>query len=89
MRYEWDPDKAASNLTKHGVDFADAALALEDDLALTIRDSASEAEERFITLGTDPTGRLLAIAYTFRGETLRIISARAATSRERRNYEAT
>jgi uncharacterized DUF497 family protein len=85
--YEWDPAKARRNLEKHGVDFADAAIALEDEFALTIEDPKSAAERRFITLGADPTGRLLAVVYTFRGERIRIISARKATSHERRTYE--
>ena len=56
--------QAKRNFEKHGVDFADAALALEDALALTIRDPDAMTEERFITLGADPFGRLLAVAYT-------------------------
>ena len=51
MSYEWDPAKARANLSKHGVDFADAAIALEDDQALTIRDPLSSDEERWITIG--------------------------------------
>lgn len=89
VRYEWDPEKARQNLEKHGVDFADAVAALEDDLALTQRDPSFEAEERFITMGMDPFSRLLVVVYTWRGERIRIISAREATSRERRQYEET
>lgn len=85
--YEWDPAKARRNLEKHGIDFADAAIALEDEFALTIEDPKADVEQRFITLGLDPTGRLLAVVYTFRGERVRIVSARRATSRERRTYE--
>ena len=84
--YEWDEGKAAANLRKHGVDFADAALVLEDELALTLRDLHTE-EERFVTLGKDPNGRLLVVVYTWRGERIRLISARAMTSKERRQYE--
>ena len=87
MNYDWDRRKAKRNFEKHGVDFADAALALEDALALTIRDPDAMTEERFITLGANPFGRLLAVAYTWRGEGIRIISARKATPRERRRYE--
>lgn len=87
VRYVWDPEKARQNLQKHGVDFADSVAALEDDLALTQRDPGSEAEERFITMGMDPSGQLLVVVYTWRGERIRIISARKATSRERRQYE--
>ena len=84
--YEWDEEKAAANLRKHGVDFADAALVLEDELALTLRDLHTE-EERFVTLGKDPSGRLLVVVYTWRGERIRLISAREMTSKERRQYE--
>ena len=84
--YEWAEEKAAANLRKHGVDFADAALVLEDELALTLRDLHTE-EERFVTLGKDPSGRLLVVAYTWRGERIRLISAREMTSKERRQYE--
>ena len=84
---EWDEEKAAANLRKHCVDFADAALVLEDELAVTMRDLYSEREERFVTLGSDPIGRLLVVVYTWRGERARLISAREATSKERREYE--
>lgn len=88
MSYEWDPVKAESNLEKHGVDFADAALALEDDLCSTIQDEYSESENRFVALGADPLGKLLVVVFTYRGDVIRIISARDATKRERRYYEA-
>ncbi len=55
---EWYPAEAASNRRKHGVDFADAALALEDELALTVLDPDSDEEDRFVTLGMDSTGDL-------------------------------
>jgi uncharacterized protein len=87
VEYEWDEKKAAANLRKHRVDFADAALVLEDELASTMRDLYSEREERFVTLGREPNGRLLVVVYTWRGERARLISAREATSKERRDYE--
>ena len=87
MEIEWDAKKAASNLRKHGIDFADAALVFEDDLALTRPDLHSHHEERFVTLGCDPQGRLRVVVYTWRGERLRLITAREATSKERRQYE--
>ena len=83
---EWDPEKARQNLKKHGVRFADAVAALEDEFALTVRDPYSE-EERWATLGTDSTGRVLVVVYTWRGERIRLISARRATSSERQKYE--
>lgn len=85
MSYEWDPKKAARNLRKHGVDFADAVTALEDELALTIDDDYPH-EQRFVAIGTNALGRVLVVAYSFRGETIRIISAREATPHERRQY---
>lgn len=87
MEYEWDPAKARANLAKHGVAFADAALALEDELALTIRIDLRSGEDRFVTMGLDPLGRLLVVAYSLRDERIRLISARGATSQERRRYE--
>lgn len=87
MELEWDPAKAESNFQKHGVDFADAAIALEDPLALSMRDPASYEEERFLCLAMDPLERLLVVVFTVRGERIRLISARVATGRERRQYE--
>jgi uncharacterized protein len=85
VSFEWDPQKAARNLSKHSADFADAVTALEDELALTL-DDKYPYEQRFITIGTDALGRVLVVVYTFRGEVIRIISAREATPRERRQY---
>lgn len=87
MEYEWDDQKAASNLIKHSVDFADAASVLEDEAAITVIDEFAD-EERFITIGLDALNRLLVVVYTWRGEeTIRLISARKATPHERRQYE--
>ncbi len=83
---EWDPQKALTNLKKHGVSFAEAVTALEDDLALTLEDE-HPAEARFISLGRSDTGRILVIVYTYRAERIRIISARPASARERKAYE--
>jgi hypothetical protein len=85
--FEWDEQKAISNLRKHDVAFADAVSAVEDDaLALTIPDDSSE-EDRFVTIGTDLLGRTLVVVYVWRGNRVRIVSARKATPRERRAYE--
>jgi uncharacterized DUF497 family protein len=86
--YQWDPDKARVNLKKHRVDFADAVGVFEDPLALTIDDLASPEEPRWVTLGMDFEGRLLVVVYTYRGEAIRLISARKATKRERECYES-
>jgi uncharacterized DUF497 family protein len=87
MVVEWDPTKAQQNLRKHGVSFADAVTVLEDERALTDRDVSSEEEERWVTMGIDAEGRVLVVVYTWRGESLRLISARSATRAERRVYE--
>ena len=86
MDCEWDPAKARANLKKRGIDFADAVSALEDEAALTIRDPYSEDEERWITLGMDALGRILVVIYGWRGERVRLISARPATSHEAEQY---
>ncbi len=86
MSYEWDPDKARSNLKKHGVSFADAVGVFEDDNAITIHDE-HDREDRFITIGRDFLSRILIVVYTFRDIVIRIISARKATARERKLYE--
>jgi uncharacterized DUF497 family protein len=83
---EWDPEKAAENLRKHGVDFADAVTVLDDEMALT-RSEDSPGEDRSVTVGVDALGRLLVVVYTWRGEEIRVISARRATPAERRVYE--
>ena len=88
MGCEWDPAKARANLRKHGVDFADAVIALEDDLALTIADPDAEGEERFVSLGMDAECRLLATIFTLRGNRVRLISSRRATRAESRAYES-
>ena len=85
LSYEWDPKKAADNLRKHGVEFADAVTALEDPLALTLDDNHLN-EQRFITLGTDAMGRVLVVVHGSREGNIRIISARKATTREHRQY---
>jgi uncharacterized DUF497 family protein len=84
--FEWDRRKAESNLRKHGVDFADAATIFDEEYAVTMSD-ASSGEERFVALGTDALGRLLVVVYTWRGDRIRLISARQATRSERRIYE--
>ena len=87
MTYEWDPAKAAANAEKHGVDFADAVIALEDDRALTIADPDSDDEDRFVSLGMDPVGRLLVTVFTMRNDSVRVISSRKASKAERNRYE--
>ncbi len=87
MSYEWDPNKAKSNHKKHGVKFADAIGVFEDENAITIEDD-HEKEDRLITIGMDFLSRILVVVYTFPDIVIRIISARKATARERKMYEA-
>ncbi len=84
---EWDSRKAAANLKKHGVDFADAATVLYDDRAVTIREDWA-GEERYVTIGMDALARILVVVYGWRGDRPRLISARSATRQEREQYEA-
>lgn len=86
MSYEWDPAKAQANFTKHGIRFSDAIGALQDDLALTVRDPYSEAEERWVTLGMDSLLRILVVVHVWRDDKIRVVSARLATPRERQQY---
>jgi uncharacterized protein len=86
MAYQWDREKAAANVNKHGIDFADAVSIFSDDLALTVTDERFE-EERFITIGMDALGRVLVVVYTWRGNEIRLISARKAMRHERTQYE--
>ena len=88
MEFEWDPRKAANNIRKHGVRFAEAATVFEDDAALTMPDD-DPREERFVALGTGSRGRILVVVYTVRGELIRIVSARKATRAERSQYGST
>ena len=86
MEFEWELRKATANLRKHGVDFADAATVLYDDLAITFPDD-HPSEERFVTIGMGALGRVLVVVYAWRNDRARLISARHATRRERGQYE--
>lgn len=85
MRCEWDPAKAEANRKKHGIRFADAVAILSDERALTLNDPHPR-EERYITLGMDGLARLLVVVYTWRGDVVRLISARKATPAESIQY---
>jgi uncharacterized DUF497 family protein len=88
MRFEWDRDKAEANLRKHKVSFDEAATIFFDPLSATIPDpDHSVGERRFITIGSSSRGRLLVVAHTERGSTLRIITARLASAVERKRHE--
>jgi len=88
LLFEWDPNKARRNLEIHGVSFDEASTAFKDTLSLTIRDPLhSNEEDRFILIGNSVRNRLLVVIHTERGENVRIISARKATKKERKQYE--
>jgi uncharacterized DUF497 family protein len=88
MEFEWDREKAARNLAKHGVSFSEAATVFGDPLAITYFDpDHSDEEDRFLTFGHSSEGHLLVVSHTDRGDQTRIISARRATPKERRTYE--
>jgi uncharacterized DUF497 family protein len=86
--FEWNPHKAESNLKKHNVSFEEASTVFGDTLSTTFPDSDhSIHEERYLIIGFSSQNRILVISHTYRGEKIRIISARQATTRERKFYE--
>jgi uncharacterized DUF497 family protein len=88
LQFAWDERKAASNQRKHGISFAEAATAFADPLSVTIPDpDHSDVEERFILIGQTGNVQVVVVAHVERGDTIRIISARPATRRERSFYE--
>jgi uncharacterized DUF497 family protein len=88
MRIEWDPEKAQSNLKRHGISFEEAATALSDPMAATGADpDHSITEERYVTFGVSEKGRLVVVSHTEKDETIRIISARKASKGEKELYE--
>ena len=88
MKFEWDSQKAKTNIRKHKVSFKEAATALSDPRAATGIDPDHSIDEfRYITFGVSNRGRLLVVAHTERGEAIRIISARCAIKGERKIYE--
>ena len=88
LLFEWDPKKARLNVKMHDISFDEASTAFRDPLSQTIDDPLhSEDEERFVLIGRSIQGRLLVIVHTERGDRIRIISARLATSKERSKYE--
>ncbi len=88
MRFDWDKNKAASNLAKHKVSFEEAATVFGDPLSDTFDDPDHSVEERrFLIIGHSEKGKLLFVSHTDDGETVRIISARELTHGERKTYE--
>jgi uncharacterized protein len=87
--FEWDAAKANANFRNHGVRFEESKAVFDDPYAITIADDeADPSEERFVGVGMGALGRVLVVAYTYRGDNIRIISARLAAARERAEYEA-
>ena len=91
MRFEWDEAKNGRNIAKHKISFETAKLAFEDSYALSVQDRVVAGEERWQTLGMIGEGIVVLVAHTYRedrgDEVIRIISARKATSPERKAYE--
>ncbi len=88
MLFEWDPKKAQQNFLKHSVTFEEARTAFRDEMSITISDPLhSEDEERFILLGYSEKNRLIVVVHTERQNQIRIISARRASKKERKQYE--
>jgi len=84
LTFEWDLRKARSNLAKHGVGFEEASTVFGDPLSLTIPDPEhSKIENRFVTMGSAFTGKLLVVVHTDRGDNIRVISARPAAENAR------
>jgi len=87
MDFEWDPAKGEANAAKHGIPFGQAATVFADPLPVTAADPDHSADEsRFITVGASATGSLLIVAHTDRRDTVRLVSARRLTRRERNAY---
>jgi uncharacterized protein len=86
--FKWDPRKASANLTKHRIDFHEAATVLDDPLSTTFPDlDHSSSEQRFVTVGMSSRERVLVVVHADEGSTVRIISARRATRHEQEFYE--
>lgn len=88
VSFEFDPKKAAANLRKHGVSFAEAEPVLYDPRAMTREDADAAGEPRLVTVGTGAFGRVLTLCWTERELAPRLISARLATAHERKCYES-
>ena len=88
MKFEWDPQKAAANQSKHGVSFDEAKSVFDDPLYVDFYDpDHSDGEHRYIIIGQSHRSRLLMVSYTERNDTIRIISSREVTRTEREAYE--
>jgi len=89
MRFQFDPDKAISNLQKHGVSFDEGITVFGDPLALTIDNSTHSVRElRFLSIGMTNQQSLVVVSHTQRDGQVRLISARLATRKEKKDYES-
>jgi uncharacterized protein len=88
MGSKFDPDKDAANIAKHGLSLLEGEGVLNDPLGLTIEDTSSGGEPRWITIGTNASGEVLVVVWTERQDGERLISVRRATAKERRHYES-
>ena len=86
METIWNPAKARANIARHGIAFEDAELALTDPAGLTREDPDARGEARFVTVGADALGRIVAVVYAYSGDDVRLISARPATRKEKEAY---
>jgi hypothetical protein len=88
MRFQWDPQKAATNRAKHGITFEEALTVFGDPFGRITDDPRhSEDEDRYVLIGHSERHRLLVVMFTERGRSIRLVSARKATRRERKEYE--
>lgn len=88
MGSKFDPDKDAANIAKHGLSLVEGDGVLNDPLGLTIEDDSAHGEPRWITIGANTAGELLVVVWTDREDGERLISARRATAKERKDYES-
>ncbi len=84
--FEWDPKKAQDNVAKHGVHFADAVGALDDEHGITVEDDGDYDERRWITIGRSHVDEIVVVVWTLREERNRLISARPAEKPEKHQY---
>jgi len=87
VRVTWDTNKAEINFKKHGIRFSDAEMVLYDSFAMTLEEHIVLNEQRYVTVGSDAVGRIITVVYSYRKDTIRLISARKATPKERKQYE--
>jgi len=88
MGVEFDPNKDAENIARHGVSLTEGDGVLSDPLCLTVEDDSSQGEQRWVSIGTNVFGTLYVVVWTKRGDNERLISVRKPEPRERKDYEA-